>query len=907
MRGNRLCRIFEPRSVAVIGASPRRDSVGYQVLHNLRAAGFAGAVYPINRKHERILEQVCYASIADISEPVDLVIMAIPAQCILGVMGECVAARVGGVVVISAGFGEVGPLGQQLQDEIVTLARAAGVPLVGPNCLGVIRPKLGLNATFARSEVRPGPVALVSQSGAFCTALLDAAWSAGRGFSAVASLGATADVDFGQVLDYLSVDALTRSVLLYIEGVSDARAFLSGLRAVARLKPVVVIKPGRHQAARRAAITHTGGHRGSDEVFSAALERAGAVRVNTVNQLLAAANTLASGVRVTGNRLAIITNGGGPGVMATDQAAERGVPLAQLSPDTIQALGRVLPSHWSHGDPVDLLGDADPLRYEQALRFVLADRGVDGVLVLLTPQGMTDPSACAEAVIAVARSARKPILASWMGEHQVREGRWKLQREGIPHFSSPEEGVNGFGYLAAYCANQQKLMQAPPPLAHHRQPRLAQACQLLAGALAEGRRHLDAVECRAVLAAFDIPASRSVNTTSEVEAREVALELGLPVVLKINSPDIAHKSEVGGVRLDIREPESVAIAYREIEAVVAERAPEADVRGVTVEPMEQRVHAREVVVAIVRDPVFGPVIRCGAGGMAADILADTSVAIPPLNVFLCKELIEGNRVCRLLEAHRHVPRAQVGSLVELLMRVSEMACELPEIERLVLNPVLVDENGLIVVDAWMHLLAQTPGGERYGHMAIHPYPGGLEGLLTTRGGLELRVRPIRPEDATIERRFVDGLSAQSKYFRFMYGMGDISPAMLARFTQIDYDREMALVVVRDDGSPDARLLAVARYVANPGRESCEFSLAVADDMHGQGIGSQLMRRLITLASERGFKEMQGDVLSLNSKMLRLCRSLGFALRRDPGDADLMQVSLPLSPDRDWDKEAGAVS
>ncbi|WP_116367337.1 bifunctional acetate--CoA ligase family protein/GNAT family N-acetyltransferase [Parahaliea mediterranea] len=893
MRRHRLYRIFEPASVAVIGASPRQGSVGYQVLHNLKAAGFEGAIYPVNRRHSRILDVPCHASITDIGEPVDLVVLAIPAQRIPGVMRQCVAARVGGVVVISAGFGEVGPLGRQLQEEIVDLARAANIPLVGPNCLGVMRPRLGLNATFAHSEVRHGPVALVSQSGAFCTALLDAAWSGGRGFSAVASLGATADVDFGQVLDYLSLDAQTRSILLYIEGVNDARAFLSGLRAAARLKPVVVIKPGRHQAGRRAAVTHTGGHRGSDQVFNAALERAGAVRVNTVNELLAAANTLASGVRVTGGRLAILTNGGGPGVMAADRAAELAVPLAQLSEASIEALGQVLPPHWSPSDPVDLLGDADPQRYRKALEIVLADRNVDGVVVLLTPQGMTDPNGCAEAVIAATRGKRKPVLACWMGQNQVREGRWKLQREGIPHFNSPEAAVNGFGYLAAYHRNQQTLLQAPPPLAAHRAPRVQAARDIIRAALRDARVHLDSLEARAVVSAFDIPVSDCINVTSADEARRAAESLGLPVVLKINSPDIAHKSDVGGVRLNVREAASVPAAYREIHAAVSARVPDARVHGVTVEPMELRPHAREVVVAIERDPVFGPVIRFGAGGMAEDILAETAVAIPPLNVFLCEELIQRSAAQRLLVAHRYLPSIRREALVDVLMRASELACELPEIQRLILNPVLVDEDGLVAVDAWMAVCPVSEGAGPFDHLAIHPYPPGMTSALTGRDGRQFVVRPIRPEDTAIERRFVDGLSPESRYFRFMYGMGDITPAMLARFTQIDYDREMALVVVEHDDTENASIKAVARYVANPGGESCEFALAVADDMQRQGIGSELMRRLMTLASQRGFQEMEGDVLAQNSKMLKLCRGLGFSLRRDPDDAEIMQVSRRL--------------
>lgn len=893
MRQHRLQRIFDPGSVAVIGASPRPDSVGYQVLRNVLEAGFAGPVYPVNARHESILGRRCYPSILDVEQAPDLVVMAIPAERIPQVMRQCVDKRVGGVVVISAGFGEVGPLGRQLQDEIVALARAGDIPLVGPNCLGVIRPAAGLNATFAHSGVRPGQVALVSQSGAFCTALMDAAESSGRGFSAVASLGATADVGFGQVLDYLSVDAKTRSILLYIEGIADPRAFLSGLRAAARLKPVVVVKPGRHETGRRAAVTHTGGHVGSDEVFNAALERAGAVRVQTASQMFAAANILSSKVRVTGSRLAIITNGGGPGVMAADHADEREVPLAHLAPESIDALAAVLPAHWSHTHPVDLLGDADRERYERALRIVLADRNVDGVLVLLTPQGMTRPTECAEGVIEASRGARKPVLACWMGQNQVRAGRERLEAAGIPHFNSPEAGVDGFGYLAAYRRNQDKLLQAPPPLSEHRPPRLSEARETLRAALAQGRKALDGVEARELLAAFHIPVAPCVNAGDPDRARVEAEALGLPVVMKVNSPDISHKSEVGGVRLNVREAASVPVVYREILAAVRARAPQARIHGITLERMAERPHAREVMVGIDRDPVFGPVIRFGSGGMAMDIHADTRVALPPLSVFLCEDLIHRTRADRALRGLRHLPGADVDGLVEILMRASEMACELPEIEQLLINPVLADEHGVLAVDAWVALSEPARSGARYAHMAIHPYPPGLDYRLTTRDGQALSVRPIRPEDAGIEQRFVDSLSPESKYLRFMYGMGDISPSMLARFTQIDYDREMALVAVANDGTPAASLKAVARYVANPGGDSCEFALAVADEMHRQGIGSRMMQRLMELARAQGFREMEGDVLAQNAKMLKLCRKLGFSLHRSPDDAEVIQVRCSL--------------
>ncbi|MFV0477128.1 MAG: GNAT family N-acetyltransferase [Parahaliea sp.] len=893
MRKHRLHHIFEPRSIAVIGATTRVGSVGFQVMHNIVSAGFKGEIYPINRNHESVLGHRCYATVSDVDGSIDLVVMAIPSRKIPGVMRRCVVKGVGGVVVISAGFGEVGPLGERLQDEIASIARDADIPLIGPNCLGVIRPIAGVNASFAQDQVLSGKVALVSQSGAFCSALMDAAYSAGRGFSAVASLGATADVDFGQVLDYLSTDGRTSSILLYIEGVSDARAFLSGLRAAARLKPVVVVKPGRHELARRAAVTHTGGHNGSDEVFNAALERAGVVRVQRASELVAAANILSSKVRVKGNRLAIITNGGGPGVMAADHAVERLVPLAELGDATVEALAEVLPAHWAHCGPIDLLGDADAARYEQAVRLIIADRNVDGVLVMLTPQGMTEPTACAQAVINAVKGAFKPVLACWLGQNRIQEGRELLEANGIPTFNSPEVGVDGFAYLSAYRRNQNKLIQAPPPLSHHCAPDIERARAALDAVIEKGRMTLDNIESRAVLEAFHIPVSHCVNATTPAEALTAAEAIDSPVVMKINSPDISHKSDVGGVRLNVREYESVPIVFREILADVVFTAPQARIHGVTLEPMEERPYAREVVVAIERDPVFGPVIRFGTGGMAMDIHADTHVALPPLNTFLCEDLIRSTRIERALRGFRNLPGVSLKPLVDILMRASEMACELPRLDRLIINPILVDEDGAVAVDAWISLVDMPKDVARYAHMAIHPYPPGLEFTLNVRDGRQLNVRPIRPEDTALEQRFVDELSAQSKYFRFMYGVSDISPEMLARFTQIDYDREMALIAVENEGEAQERMVGVARYVANPGGESCEFALTVADDMHRLGLGSQLMEHLMELARKQGFIEMEGDVLAQNVNMLKLVRKLGFSVHRSSLDAEVMQVVRPL--------------
>jgi acetyltransferase len=895
MKKHYLSKVFEPGSVAIVGASDQEGSVGGQVLRNMRDNGFKGEIYPVNDSHATVQGLAAYRSISDIDHPVDLVVIAIPAPGIPQVLRACGDREVRAAVVLSAGFAETGKRGAALQNEIVDIARTHDIRLVGPNCLGVIRPRVGLNATFAKSAAREGHVALVAQSGAFCTALLDWADSNGFGFSAVASLGATADVGFGDVLDFLSVDPETRSILLYVEGISDARSFMSGLRVAARLKPVIVVKSGRNESGTRAAVSHTGAMLGDDDVFDAAVERAGAVRVLTVSQLFAAARILAAGTRVEGPRLAIVTNGGGPGVMAADRASDLQVPLAALAEATINRLSEVLPSHWSHSDPVDILGDADSERYRAATGIVLGDPGVDGLLVLLTPQAMTDPSACADGVVAATREAGngKPVLACWMGEKLVHEGRQRLAAAGIPHFTSPEGGVDAFGYLACYRRNQKALLQAPAPLSKHREPDVEGARLIIEHALGERRYMLSNAEAKAVLKAFHIPTSPSINVCSAAEALVAAEGVGLPVAMKINSPDIVHKSDVGGVRLNIREPRTVRTAFREMMDSVKAKRPDARVTGVTIEPMLERPHAREIIVGIATDPVFGPVISFGTGGTAVEIFADSRVALPPLNEYLSRELIRGTRVARLLEQFRNLPAVDIALLTDVLQRVSEIACALPEIRELDINPLLVDEAGVIAVDARIAVAPPQTSTAHYGHMAIHPYPPELETNWQLPDGTDIAIRPIRPEDAENEQAFVQNLSPESKYFRFMQSLDKLTPLMLARFTQIDYDREMALVAVIDEHTPGARILGVARYVSNPDRQSCEFALTVADAWQKKGIGRQLMQRLMTVARDRGIEIMSGEVLSNNSKMLRLCERLGFRTVRRADEPDVVEVRRHL--------------
>jgi acetyltransferase len=632
---------------------------------------------------------------------------------------------------------------------------------------------------------------------------------------------------------------------------------------------------------------------GADHVFDAAIHRAGAVRVKSVTELFAAARLLSSGTRVDGPRLAIVTNGGGPGVMAADRAADLSVPLAQLGKETVDQLSKALPRHWSHADPVDILSDADADRYGAATEIVLADPEVDGVLVLLAPQALSDPDACAEAVIKVAANSTKPLLACWMGKELVKRGRARFDEAGIAHFISPEAGVEAFGYLACYRTNQKALLQAPAPLSRTRAPDVDSARMIIEHALSERRSTLSNVEAKAVLSAFRIPISPSINVTSAAEALVASQTVGLPVAMKINSAEIPHKTDVGGVRLNVREASGVRTAFREIMDNVLQSQPEASIQGVTVERMFSMHHAREVMIGISQDEVFGPVVNFGMGGTTIDIFADSNVALPPLNDFLSRSLIEGTLFSRYLRQFRHLPEVNMNKLLDVLMRISEISCELPEVKKLEINPLLIDDHGVIAADAHIDISSRHTGTARYAHMAIHPYPHELVSHWQLADGTDAIVRPIRPEDALIEQAFVERLSSESKYFRFMQSMEKLTPVMLARFTQIDYDREMALIVVVGEGTEDAHLLGVARYMTNPDRRSCEFALAVSDDVQRQGVGRELMRRLMTLARNRNIEVMEGEVLSNNAKMIALCSRLGFRIVRSAEDTDVVQVRRHL--------------
>ena len=865
--------LLAPRGLALVGATERPGALGEIVLRNLLAAAPKGPLYPVNPKHATIQGQRAYARLAELPEKVDAAVIVTPARTVAGILRDAGAAGIKAAIVLSSGFAEAGPAGAALQAEMLEAARGSGVRVLGPNCIGLMRTDVGLNATFARTYARPGKLALVSQSGALCGAILDWAWSAQVGFTSMVSLGGAADVDFGEVLDFLAADPATGAILMYIEGIHDARRFISALRAAARVKPVIVLKVGRYATGSRAASSHTGALVGSDAVFDAALRRGGAVRVNTYIQLFAAARVLAEGPTFAGERLAIVTNGGGPGVVAADSATQNGVPLAELSAATLARLDQALPPQWSRGNPIDIIGDAPPERFAAATAAALDDPGVDALLALYSPVAVTAPQDAAHAVAQAARGTKKPVLAGWLGDINPNESRKYLESEGIPNFYTPENAVEAFSFLCAHRRNQRQLMEVPPAVqSDEAHADLARAAAICDAALAERRTLVNEHEAKALLGAFGLPVTPTIVAASREAAVAAAERIGYPVVVKILSRDITHKSDVGGVRLSLQNADMVASAFDDMMRHVRALRPQARIDGALVQAMLRFEHAREVLVGVTTDAVFGPVISFGTGGVAVEAVRDAAVALPPLNVPLARELMSRSRLHRLLGAYRNVPGADLDALCAILTGVSRMVCTLPWLKEMDLNPVLAHPGGAVIADARIEIdAARRAPVPRYRHMAIHPYPVELEEDLTLPQGTRVRVRPMRPEDAALEHEFVESLSAQSRYQRFMQHLPRLTPHMLARFTQLDYDRELALVALQG-----GKFIGVGRYAPNPDGETAEFALTVADAWQGKGLGRALLERLCRLARDAGYRALYGHILPGNAAMSDLARRLGFA-------------------------------
>ncbi|NIA53004.1 bifunctional acetate--CoA ligase family protein/GNAT family N-acetyltransferase [Massilia sp. TW-1] len=870
-----LNHVFAPDSVAVVGASARPGSVGATVLANVAGGGFSGPVWPVNPKYGALGGLPVFRDVADLPRAPGLAVICTPAATvpdIIATLGErgCKAA-----VVLSAGLDAQAPGGGTLRQAMLDAARPHLLRILGPNCVGLLVPGRGLNASFAPVAALPGRLAFVAQSGALVTAVLDWARTRRIGFSCFVSLGDGSDVDFGDLLDYLAGDPGTDAILLYAESVRQARKFMSAARGAARAKPTVIVKAGRVAEAAHAAFSHTGALAGSDIVYDAALRRAGMLRVYSTGELFDAVAILAQARRPAGPRLAILTNGGGPGVMATDALVAGGGTLAQLAPATLAHLSDHLPATWSHGNPVDVIGDAPVERYVMALRALLDEPGADAALLIHAPTAIVPSADIARALLPLLRAAERPVLCCWLGGASVAQARGLCLDAGVPVFDTPEEAVRGFLQLVDYARNQKTLMQVPQAGALAAPDRAAARARV-AGLLEAGTTAVGEADAKAILAAYGIPVVRTETARDLDGALAAACRIGYPVALKILSPDIVHKTDVGGVVLDLADAAALAQAQDAMRARVRAALPHARVAGFTVQAMARRPRAHELIVGIATDPVFGPVVLFGQGGVAVEVTADQAVALPPLNRVLAADLVGRTRAARLLAGFRDHPRADVDALCDVLVRVGQLAADVPELAELDINPLLADASGVVALDARMRLAPAPAGQDPLARLAILPYPDDLERRVDSVLG-PLLVRPIRPEDAPAHEAFFAALSPQDIHFRMFGTVRALSPAQLARFTQIDYAREMAFIATRPGPDGTAETLGVVRVAIDPDGIVGEFAIIVRSDLHGRGLGRLLMGRLLDYCRARHLERVVGVALADNVGMHQLARACGFQL------------------------------
>ncbi|HET9341109.1 MAG TPA: GNAT family N-acetyltransferase [Casimicrobiaceae bacterium] len=873
--------LLMPASFALVGASERPGSLGRVVMENVAAAGYQGTFHAVNPAHRTLLGRKSWPSVAAIGEPVEMVVIAVPCDAVPRVLDDAARAKAKAAVLLTAAPASNARESRRWSHDVAALAAKRGIRLVGPGAFGVIRTGIGLNASFSDVQVLPGRLALVAQSGAVCTAMLDFARPGGIGFSTVISLGGVLDVDVGELLDALLADGDTDGILLYVEDVHDARRFLSALRAAARTKPVVLLKAGRSLEA------HDGGP-SPDAVFDAAMRRCGTVRVRTYTQLFAAARLLSIGRIPQGDRIAVVANGRGPAILAADSARDAGLELSVLGPATVAALDALLPDESARSNPVDVRGDAPPERLAGAVAAVLADEQVDAVVALHVPRPVDPPTDAARAVANVARGSRKPVLGAWLGAIERPEARDALEAGGIANFYTPENAVEALAYLASYRRHQELLLEAPPPQ-QDPDPPDADAVERIRQAIGD-RRTLDASELATLLGAFHLPVPSLARVETLAEARALARRLGYPVSLAIDAP-LPLPLPVRGPLADGR---SLTRAWGALLEDARTALPGGRWSGHVFVRKALRVEGgRELAIGIAHDETFGPVIAIGASTRAPLPPGPRALALPPLNRRLALDLIAGERRRTAREA---VATGDADALVRLLLQLSALVCACPWVRELDLDPVLVAPNAAVIGAARIGIDPRRRSRRGYGHMSIHPYPVELEGTIDARDSPPLVVRPIRPEDGAMEQRFVSGLSEESRYFRFFYRLHELTPQMIARFTQVDYDREMALVALApDDAAPGAqKIVGVARYIANPDGESAEFAVVVADDWHGRGVARGLMTRLVASARRRGFARLEGAVLRANHAMLRFTNAFGFTTAKDAEDPEQVIVTLDLA-------------
>jgi acetyltransferase len=886
-----LSAVFKPASVAIIGASERQGSVGRVLTENL-LNHFEGQVFLVNQKHQRLFDTKVFANIADLPVAPDLAVIATPPSTIPGLIDALAKKGTRGACVITAGVdGDADGSKGTLRQAMLDAARPGLLRIVGPNSLGFQVPGQGLNASFAHIFANTGSIAFVAQSGALLTAVLDWAQPRDIGFSHIVSMGDMADVDFGDMLDYLASEPETKAILLYIEAITDARKFMSAARAAARMKPVVVVKAGRYQEGAQAASSHTGALAGHDAVYDAAFRRAGMLRVLTLEELFDTVETLSCMDPPQGRRLTILTNGGGLGVLATDALMAEGGELAQLSPATIDQLNHKLPRTWPKRNPVDIIGDADGQRYADALRVLLKDDSSDGILILNCPTAVASSTEAAESVIAaLPEKPHKTILTSWVGEPAAQIPRQQFREHGIPTYESPEHAVHAFLQMANYRRNQQSLMETPPTLPEFFEPDVGLARRRIDTALRHDRAWLSEAESKDVLSAYGIPTVPTHVAATPEEVAELAKGIRGPVAIKILSPDITHKSDVGGVRLHVSSTQAQEAAAT-MRNLVQSRRPDADLQGFTVQPMVHRAGTVELIVGMVNDHQFGPVIVFGQGGTAVEILDDKAIGLPPLNLKLAGELIARTRINRLLKGYRNVAAADINAIKLVLVRLSHLIVDFAEISELDINPLLAGEHGVQALDARIKITATTSSGAD--RLAIRPYPKELEEPFDVGDGRVLLLRPIMPEDEGSLQAAFGRLTEEEIRYRFFIPIKFLDHLTAARFTQIDYDRHMALVLTEPGVPGLTEIYAVVRLVEEPDRARAEFAIVVDHALAGQGIGSRLIHRIIEYARARKIGTLYGDVLDSNERMLKLCKKTGFTFSRETGEAGVVRVSMPL--------------
>lgn len=894
MSTDSISHFFSPQKIVVVGASRREGSLGQIIIKNLLAGGVAAAnLSAVNPKYDKVLDTPCFSTVAGLPAVPDLAVIVSPAKTIPNLIGELGIKGTKSVIVISAGFSEGGSQqGGQLEAEMLSEAQKYSMRIIGPNCLGVLSPINGLNASFSHLMPSKGKIGVISQSGAMLTSIIDWACGRGIGFSHLVSLGDMSDVGFPEMLDFMSADPNTNAILIYMESIHNARRFISAARAASRTKPVVVLKVGRSPEGRKAAASHTGALAGSDDVYEAAFNRCGLLRVDGMRELFYAAASLTAIKPVKADKLAILTNGGGMGVLATDALIAEGGTLATLSAETLQKLDEKLPASWSQGNPVDIIGDAGPDRYSEALKIVQADKGVDAVLVLNCPTAVASSLEAAEAISTVAKKSDQCLLASWVGSATAEKSRSLFAERGIPSYATPEAAVNSFMHLVRYKRNQDILMETPPALTADLAFDSDKAWGIVAKVISEGREWLNELEAKAVLDAYGIPTVKTHLAKSPEEASAFAEALGFPVVLKLFSPDILHKSDVRGVALNLRSSEAVQQAALDIEQTVREMRPDARIEGFTVQKMVSSKGTHELILGVLNDQTFGPILLFGQGGTAVEILDDKALALPPLNLKLAKDMVSRTKVYQLLKGYRDQEAIDMDALLLTLIKLSQMVVDLDHLAELDINPLLVSKEGVIVLDARIKAsIKKTAGADQ---LAIHPYPQKYEELVRLKSGQTFKIRPVRPEDEPALIENFEKMTQEEIRFRFFHIVKKMDHLMAARFTQIDYDREMALVVTDPGNDPEWNLYAVVRLIRDPSGNGAEFSLIVNHIVGGQGLGSLLMRRIISYAKAQGIEEIYGEVLAENSVMISLCKRVGFSVHKKLNDPGVVGVSLKLS-------------